>query len=58
MTDRLVTARVEVIQWMSPEGELRWDIDYDDSTPLTQIIGMLALAQMEMYRRALEPDDA
>lgn len=56
MTGR-VTARVEVVQWINEDGELRWDIDYDDDQTLTQTVGMLALAQMEMYRRAMEPDD-
>lgn len=54
---RMVTARVEVVQWIDEDGGLRWDIDFDEGQTLTQTVGMLALAQMEMYRRALEPDD-
>jgi hypothetical protein len=57
MPEQLVTARVEVVQWMTPDGELRWRIDYDEGQTLTQTVGMLAMAQMEMYRLAMEPDD-
>lgn len=53
MSDRMVTARVEVTQWMTNDGELRWDIDFDEGQTLTQTVGMLALAQMEMFRRAM-----
>jgi hypothetical protein len=53
VSDRMVTARVEVTQWMTNDGELRWDIDFDEGQTLTQTVGMLALAQMEMFRRAM-----
>jgi len=53
---RVVTARVEVVQWIDDDGVLRWDIDFDEGQTLTQTVGMLALAQQEMYRRAIEGD--
>jgi hypothetical protein len=56
-SNRRVTARVEVVQWINEDGELRWEIDFEEDQPLTQTVGMLALAQMEMYRRAMEAGD-
>lgn len=54
---RVVTARVEVTQWIAEDGTLRWDIDFDEGQTLTQTVGMLALAQQEMFRRSLEGED-
>lgn len=49
-----ITARVEVIQYLHPDsGEIWWNIDHDDASTLTQIIGLLAIAQQEMFRRSL-----
>ena len=54
MSERIVTARVEVIQWINPEsGELWWDIDHSEDASLTQIVGLLTIATHEMYRRAM-----
>lgn len=59
MSERVVTARVEVTQWINPEtGELWWDIDHDETSTLTQIVGLLTLATHEMYRRSAAGSDA
>jgi hypothetical protein len=54
---RIVTARVEVIQWMNEDGQLRWDIDFAEGQSLSQTVGMLSLAQMELFRSAVGDDE-
>ena len=51
------TARVEVRQWLTEDGEMRWDIDWEEGQNLTTTVGMLALAQQELYRRSIESED-
>jgi hypothetical protein len=51
---RIVTARVEVTQYLNDEGGVWWDIDHSEGTPLTQIVGLLHSAALELYLRARE----
>lgn len=48
-----VTARIEVVQYLHPEtGDVWWNIDHDESSTLTQLIGLLMIATLEMYARS------
>jgi hypothetical protein len=52
----MVVARVEVVQYLNDEGQVWWDIDHSEGTPLTQLIGLLHTAALELYLRAKESE--
>ena len=54
--DGIVVGRVEVTKYIHADGREYWDLDYDSEQSLTQIVGLLVMGAMEIYRRAVQDD--
>jgi hypothetical protein len=49
--DSLESIRIEIIQFLNPDGSVGWRFSYPPDAMPSQIIGLLTMAQMEMYLR-------
>lgn len=52
--DAIENAHVEVIQYLAPDGAMRYTTRYRGDVPLSMFVGLLELAKLDIIREARE----